>query len=553
MTALYRKIERAAVAAAEQALRAPSRYRTEIHATAWNMRKGAAQESSWSVTVKVGTVKGHAPNTRDCTWRSQFVYVFRVYCTHTEFWTRKQGPGVLPSLPVVWTVSLRDRLSGREVPLDRVKRNASCLAEVMEEIAHAETGWVDTSVCNALPNIPWALRDVVDLESMFGIVTHYDHDGHFQWPADFPPPSDGEDDDEENVSTAPPTTDAPKQEVLKIEDIKPAAARLMDVVKSAPEPAKPAPPVQMTLAEEIQALNAASDRLPVLAILDVETSGLDPAVSEITEVSVALYSLSAAHGRESGLLRTLSTLWHPGLNSPRLVLSDVDDTEVITGISSQGYLTGADAVRRFDMRSGDGCAMLVSWLKSQDVVAIAAHNAAFDRAFIDRLLPADLREGGENPKRWLDTSFTSPWKWASFRRANTNLRDLVLAHGLGISSAHRAGADVDMLVRCLDLYKRDLRTDLVTDLWEASKSLWWDADNPPLLITAEVAYANREIPKSLGLTWSQSTKTWSRMGTVADFRVAKERIKSPDRVWSEPQNDVQAFIDARIERMINRG
>ena len=77
--------------------------------------------------------------------------------------------------------------------------------------------------------------------------------------------------------------------------------------------------------------------------------------------------------------------------------------------------------------------------------AILAHNADFDRRFI----PEDIYKGTDAISLpWVCTMDGLKWPGAP-KPAGMALQALVLHYGMGIASAHRASADVDMIARLL--------------------------------------------------------------------------------------------------------
>jgi DNA polymerase-3 subunit epsilon len=105
----------------------------------------------------------------------------------------------------------------------------------------------------------------------------------------------------------------------------------------------------------------------VAAVVDVETSGLDPAEDGITELALRRIRFDG-EGRVVKVDRLYSWLENPGGTLP-------DDVVRLTGITNEML-----ADKQIDE------AQATKLLSSADV--IISHNAAFDRPFIDKRLPA---------------------------------------------------------------------------------------------------------------------------------------------------------------------
>lgn len=133
----------------------------------------------------------------------------------------------------------------------------------------------------------------------------------------------------------------------------------------------------------------AGDEL-ILCIVDVETTGLDPSTSGVTQLGLTKVAYSPSLGRITSILNSGSWLNDPGHPIPDFItrLTGLTDADVahkkITANDIAQYITG-------------------------DSICIA-HNAAFDRAFCERHLPfpTDLRWGcSANQISWSKAGFES--------------------------------------------------------------------------------------------------------------------------------------------------
>jgi DNA polymerase-3 subunit epsilon len=119
-------------------------------------------------------------------------------------------------------------------------------------------------------------------------------------------------------------------------------------------------------------------------------------------------------------------------------------------------------------------------------LAIVAHNAAFDRAWFPTF---------ETP--WIDSmDFEYPRPVTS-----RSLVSIALAHGVGVTAAHRALDDVLTLARVLERC-REMGSDLETMVKRAMR--------PKVTVQALVAYDDREKAKEAGFRWEPEKKRWVR-------------------------------------------
>jgi DNA polymerase-3 subunit epsilon len=83
---------------------------------------------------------------------------------------------------------------------------------------------------------------------------------------------------------------------------------------------------------------------------------------------------------------------------------------------------------------------------------VVAHNASFDREFVERLMPSFRRQ------TWLCSLYGIDWRAKGF--TDRSLGQLAKAHGIEISQAHRALADVETLMALLSSTSRGRRSRL---------------------------------------------------------------------------------------------
>lgn len=148
-------------------------------------------------------------------------------------------------------------------------------------------------------------------------------------------------------------------------------------------------------------------------LVDVETTGLSFANDSIIELGVILFSYDASNGQVLQILAAESWLQDPGRPIPEQVvkLTGINDDDV------RGQSIDEDRMREL----------------SVDVGMIIAHNAAFDRPFIDRRLPflADVH--------WGCSMNDVPWD--AMHIPSRKLEFLLLAHANTFLDTHHRALD----------------------------------------------------------------------------------------------------------------
>jgi len=230
-----------------------------------------------------------------------------------------------------------------------------------------------------------------------------------------------------------------------------------------------------------------------LLLLDLETSGLDPAKDCPVEAAWAVYSLE-----HRAMIRAVSVLV-----DARTYRGDSADQ--IRDLSSLHKVTPAM------WEAGTDWARVEAAIKSTlpQVDAIVAHNASFDRRW--------FRDEAIQAKPWICTLHGVTWPEAGKAK---RLGDIALEHGVAMVEAHRALPDVLTLARLLHAVAR-LGHDVPTML---SRGL-----RPTSLYAVAETDFNAErnaLAKEHGFAWVGERKSWER--TMADedaaglpFRVRK--------------------------------
>ena len=158
----------------------------------------------------------------------------------------------------------------------------------------------------------------------------------------------------------------------------------------------------------------------VAAVVDVETTGIDPDHDKIIELGICLFEYDRQTGRIYKVLGAWEWFEDPGISIPA-------EIRKITGITD-------------DMVAGHSIDdPAVNDLLSR-VVLVIAHNADFDRRFLERRLP------GFSIKHWACSRFDIDWKAEGIRSSALEF----VAYSLGFfHDGHRAASDCRATVHAL--------------------------------------------------------------------------------------------------------
>ncbi|MDE2416180.1 MAG: DNA polymerase III subunit epsilon [Burkholderiales bacterium] len=213
-----------------------------------------------------------------------------------------------------------------------------------------------------------------------------------------------------------------------------------------------------------------------VALLDTETTGLDPTKDQIIELAIVLVDVDNATGLPVGAVQVYDGLEDPGRPIPKEVVA-------ITGI------TDADVQgQRLDEAS-------VAEL-TQGVDLVIAHNAGFDRPFVESRLPYFSQFA------WACSFADIDWKAQG--RGSAKLESLAQALGL-FYDAHRAEMDCHALLAVLAAPLPFPAGNVETGLAQ----LLLAARQPSFKLSATNApFESKDKLKARGYRWNADQRVW---------------------------------------------
>lgn len=242
----------------------------------------------------------------------------------------------------------------------------------------------------------------------------------------------------------------------------------------------------------VDRLSRAAHGERVAAVVDIETTGLDRNADSIIEVAVQRFTFNAAH-RIIQIEQPRSWLEDPQRSLPKSIAR-------LTGISDLD-LKG----QQFDDEA------IVAMLGGADIVI--AHNAGFDRPFLDRRFP----ELDGLP--WACSLSQVDWRSLGFD--GRALGHLLLQSGR-FFEGHRAGNDTNALATLLGTLARDGRT-ILAHLLESCER------NAVRIEATAAPFEAKDALKARDYRWNAARRVWWRELDVAE--VTAERTWLDQHVY----------------------
>ena len=250
-------------------------------------------------------------------------------------------------------------------------------------------------------------------------------------------------------------------------------------------------------------------------ILDTETTGINLLHDRIIELALVKVEYCPESGMVYRVLETYDELEDPGVPIP------LESTK-IHGITDE--MVRGKKIIDSDLQN-----------RIEDVSLIIAHNAAFDRAFVEKRFPFF------QDKAWACSFSQIPWK-------NENLNSAALeflAYRFGFHfEGHRASIDCHALLETL-------QSDLPISGLKAFKVLLDASLTTALKIWAlKTPFESKDKLKERGYRWDTERKTWYKLFSIEDVNEEKEWLRSEVYDYS-PFRLEQERIDA-FNRFSNR-
>ena len=223
----------------------------------------------------------------------------------------------------------------------------------------------------------------------------------------------------------------------------------------------------------------------VAAVVDVETTGTNPESDKIIEFGICLFEYDRQNGRIYKILGSWEWFEDPGLSIPPEITN-------ITGITDE--MVAGQSI-------DDGA---VNDLLGT-VVLVIAHNASFDRRFLERRLPAFAT------KHWACSRFDIDWKAEGIRSSALEF----IAYALGFfHDGHRAGSDCRATLHTLAQQLPSTGRLALQALLEQARLPTWR------LWARDAAIEKKDVLKNRGYAWSPGEygrpKCWYRDVSEAD-------------------------------------
>jgi DNA polymerase III subunit epsilon len=261
----------------------------------------------------------------------------------------------------------------------------------------------------------------------------------------------------------------------------------------------------------------APENLLKAAVLDTETTGMNQASDKIIELGIVVFQYCPQTGQVYRVLETFNELEDPGMSIP------AESTKIhnITDAMVAGKRIDDAAVH----------ALL------SDVSLVIAHNADFDRGFVEARLPLFAQ------KAWACSLKQVPWKSEGYGGAS--LEFLAYRNGFHYSG-HRASADCHALLEVL-------QCDLSVSGGKALKTLLANARGKEIKVWAlNAPFESKDKLKGRNYRWAAERKTWH--GSVLQASLEQEVAWLREHIYQGHSFKLELEkIDARHRFSSRRG
>ena len=232
--------------------------------------------------------------------------------------------------------------------------------------------------------------------------------------------------------------------------------------------------------------NYQNDNAIKICFLDLETTGLDKKQCKIIEFAGKLTAIDKSTGKLLGIIDK-----YQSFNDPEESIKS--EITRVTGITNEDV-----AGHSLDWE------YVANLITNSDI--IVAHNASFDRAFMDRYLSIS------KDKVWVCSVNDIDWSQRGFGAKGQEI--LCIWHGFYYES-HRAMSDVDALIH--------LVTHDIEGLSRASMELLKNASKPSYTIAAlNSPFETKDLLKARMYRWNPVKRYWWKKISFEEVETEKE-------------------------------
>lgn len=242
---------------------------------------------------------------------------------------------------------------------------------------------------------------------------------------------------------------------------------------------------------ESYSYNPPPAKLLKAAIVDTETTGTNQTIDKIIELGIVIVEYCPDTGQVYRVLKTFNELEHPGMLIP-------PESTKVHGITDE-MVTGKKI-------NDDTVEALMS-----DVSLVIAHNAFFDRGFMESRLPI-FKE-----KAWACTYAQVPWR--SVGIGSSSLEFLAYRFGFHYTG-HRASIDCHALLEVL-------QSELPVSGIKVMKALLEKARLPEYKVWAlNSSFDSKDKLKERGYRWDGERKLWSGLVIQVDLQIEVDWLRA---------------------------
>jgi DNA polymerase-3 subunit epsilon len=241
-----------------------------------------------------------------------------------------------------------------------------------------------------------------------------------------------------------------------------------------------------------------------IGFLDLETTGFNLEHDKIIEIAIKVVKVNKKDGHILSFLSKYESFQDPGVHIEKKITQ-------ITGITNEMVL---------DQK--------IDWNQVKEIVnqadILLAHNAQFDRSFMDQYFPLS------RDKVWACS--IGDVDWPSFGFVKSSLELLSIWHGFYYES-HRAMNDVDALIHLLTHPSYKINNPLVSIIQNSEIPYY-------KVIASNSRFETKDILKANNFRWDNNKKYWWK-------RIQKSDIES-ETAWLT-KNVYKGFFQGTVEEV----